>query len=212
MKREFRVLLVILVVMMAGCSAKRQTTSIMVPPRVDLTQHEMLGIIEFSSSVKGELGPLTTKRFTEMARRDQGMVRVLGLPSTGKVLHTIGIGSMGPEAIRALGREHGVRTVVLGELTVSDVKPDLQIGAGLRSGTLSGRVDATLAVEMLETETGASIWNTSARATHTVGHISVFRGGDFIFDAEDPEAAYGPLVDSLVTQVTRDFRVSWERR
>ena len=31
-------------------------------------------------------------------------------------------------------------------------------------------------------------------------------------DAEDPEQAYGGLVNHLVGQVTRDFRVTWATR
>jgi hypothetical protein len=88
----------------------------------------------------------------------------------------------------------------------------VQVAAGPRTGHLSGKVDATLAVQLIETATGASLWSNSARSTQTVGHISVFRGGDFVFDAKDPEQAYGGLVDHLVANVTRDFRATWERR
>ena len=118
---------------------------------------------------------------------------------------------MGTNTLKALGAKHGVRTIVTGELIVSEVKPDIAIHSWT-SGSVSGKVNATLAVELIETETGASIWSSSARSTRSVGHISVFKGGDFIFDADDPEEAYGDLVDSLVAQVTRDFRVSYERR
>ena len=60
--------------------------------------------------------------------------------------------------------------------------------------------------------TGASIWSSSGRATHSVGHISVVKNRGFAFDAMDPEQAYGGLVDALVEQVTRDFRATLETR
>ena len=204
MSRTSRFVVITLVAVVTFSCAGKQ--SFRVPPRIDLKQHEMVGVIEFDSSTKGELGPLVTRRFTEAARRDQGMVRIVALGSEADVA------GMSPKALQALGREHGVQTILTGKLTISKVRPDIRIGAGLRSGSLSANVDATLSVQLIETSTGASIWSTSARATQSVGHISVFKGGDFVFDADDPERAYGGLVDTLVGQATRDFRATWERR
>jgi hypothetical protein len=182
-----------------------------VSPRIDLSQHDTIGVIDFTTDSKGELAPLTTRRFTELARRDQGLVRILSFGPEKKALKSVGVRRMNTKALQALGVKHGVQTIITGELVVSEVKPDVTIHS-LSSGSVTGKVDATLAVDLIETETGASIWSSSARSTRSVGHITVFQGGDFVFDSEDPEGAYGDLVDSLVTQVTRDFRVSYERR
>ena len=192
-----------------GCAGRQ---SYMVPPRVDLKQHETIGVVEFDSSAKGELGPLATRRFTDTARSDQGLVRIVGFGSKTEAMRSVSTSRWDTETFKALGLTHGVRTILTGKLTVSDVRPDVQLAPSLRSGNLSGLVDATLDVELIETSTGASIWSTSARATHSVGQISVFGGKDFVFDAADPERVYGGLIDTLVEQVTRDFRVSWERR
>jgi hypothetical protein len=210
MSRKSTLLLAILVLVCLGCAGSRYET-VTVSPRIDLAQHETIGVIDFSTASRGELGPLTTRRFTELARQDQGLVRMLSFGSEKKALRSVGERRLNTKAFRALGARHGVQTIVTGELTVSGVKPDLALH-GLSAGSVTGKVDATLAVEMIETETGASLWNSSARATRSVGQVSVHDGGVFVFDAEDPEGAYGELVDSLVTQVTRDFRVSYERR
>ncbi len=197
----------LLMIVALGCSGRKPVRqSIRVPPRIDLTQHEMIGIVQFKTTAKGELGPLVTRRFTEVARQDQGLVRMVGFGPQVRV------GSTSPDALKALGRKHGVRTIVLGELTVSGIRPDLSLSSGLRSGSLSAKVDATLEVQLIETASGASIWSSSARATQSVGHISVFGGGDFAFDADDPERAYGSLVDALVAHVTRDFRSTWRQQ
>lgn len=210
MRATSRLVLVALALVVTFGCAGRQTY--MVPPRIDLTQHEMIGVIDFSASSEGELGPLATRRFMDEARRDQGLVRIVGFGSQDEALRSVGSSKLSPETFKTLGSERGVRTIVVGELAVSDIRPDLRVGAALRSGTLSAKVDATLTVQLIETATGASIWSTSARATRSIGHISVFNGGDFVFDADDPDRAYGPLVDTLVAQVTQDFRVTWERR
>ena len=64
-------LAVLLLALTVGCAAKQ---TYRVPPRIDLTQHEMIGVIEINSSSEGELGPLATRRFTDEARRDQGVL------------------------------------------------------------------------------------------------------------------------------------------
>lgn len=194
-----------------ACSAHR-TVTVRVPPRIDLTQHEVIGVVDFESSAEGQLASLATRRFMESARRDQGLVRMVTLGSKDEALRSVGRDRWDPETYRALGRKHGVQTILTGELAVSDVKPDLRIAAGLRSGSLSAEVSATLAVQMVEASSGASIWSASSAATRTVGHLDVFRGKEFVFDADDPEEAYGALVDGLVEHATPDFHAHWERR
>ena len=201
---------VLLLIVSFGCSGTKHET-VTLPPRIDLTQHDTIGVIDFTTTAKGKLGPLTTRRFTDLARRDQGLVRIIEFGSESEALSSVGESDVSTETLKALGRKHGVKTIITGELTVSEVKPDIRIHSW-SSGSISGKVNATLAVELIETDTGASIWSTSARSTRTVGHINVFKDGVFSFDAEDPESAYGELVDSLVAQVTRDFRVRYERR
>ena len=65
---------------------------------------------------------------------------------------------------------------------------------------------------MVETATGASIWSCTASDTKEVGNISIFGGKNFAFNADNPEKAYGKLVNSLVNEVTKDFKVSWVRK
>ncbi|HZI94220.1 MAG TPA: hypothetical protein VFE84_08240 [Patescibacteria group bacterium] len=210
-------LLLVAAGLLAGLPAcsHRQTApplqTVMVPPLIDLKQHETIGVIEFRSSSDGKLGQLATRRFTEWARRDQGLVRIVDLGPRAKALRSVGRDQWGPETYKALGEQRGVSTLLIGELKVSDVRPDVKILASLGSGQVTAQVDATLEVQLIETATGASLWNASASGTKNVGHVSVFSGRRFAFDADDPENAYGVLVDALVEQTTRDFRVSWER-
>ena len=68
-----------------------------------------------------------------------------------------------------------------------------------------------LTVDLIETATGASIWSASARATRTIGQITMFDPKHFAFDADNPDEAYGPLIDALVAQVASDFQASWVR-
>ena len=194
-----------------GC-AQPQAPPAMVPPQIDLRPHETIGIIRFDATAKGELGPMATRRFTEAARRDQGLVRIVDLGSRGDALRSIGRDRLDAEAVIALGRKHGLKTIVTGDLAVSNVRPDLRIDAALRSGSVTAQVDASLEVQMFEAESGAALWNRSARATHSVGQVRIWGGKEVAFDARNPEEAYGGLVDDLVAQVSRPFQVSWVRR
>lgn len=190
-----------------GCGSK-----VMVPPRIDLRQHEVLAIIEFSSSNEGELGPLATREFMQAVRRDQGLVRIIQLGSEQEALSEVASERLDAATYKALGRAHDVKTIFLGELAVSDVRPAISIAPDLRDLSFAADVDATLAVQMVETATGASIWNSSASVTMRVSHVSILGGRDVIFDADDPERAYGDLIDALVELVTEDFRLTWVRR
>jgi hypothetical protein len=95
---------------------------------------------------------------------------------------------------------------------ISGIRPAIQITSNLANMGVAADVDATLTVQMIETASGASIWSRSASVTKRVGQVSVLGARDVIFDAENPERAYGELVDALVGAVTGEFRVTWERQ
>lgn len=185
-----------------GCAARYQTVTH--PPRVDLTKLELIGVVEFASPDERNLAPMVTARFTESARRDQGMVRMVALRSERVRPNA--------ERLRELARAHGLRTIVVGELRLSEVEPSVSLSSTLSSGSVSAGVEGTLAVEMIETETGASLWSASARGQESLGSLRVSGGKNIDLDAPSPEAAYAALVDRLVSQVTRDLQSSWERR
>jgi hypothetical protein len=195
----------------AGCTVTHQAPPVMVPPQIDLRPRELIGVVQFHSAAKGELAALATRRFTEAARRDQGLVRIVDLGPRDQALRAIGRDQLDTDAVIALGHKFGVKTIVTGDLAVSKVRPDVNIDALLRSGSVTAQVDATLEVLMYETDSGAALWNRSGSATHSVGYVQMWGGKDFAFDARDPEAAYGGLVDELVAQVSRPFQVSWVR-
>ncbi|NIR43528.1 MAG: hypothetical protein GWN99_06485 [Gemmatimonadetes bacterium] len=201
------VLVTAIVLASVGCGGKR----VMVPPRIDLQRHEVLAIIEFSSSNEGGLGQLATSRFLEEVRRDQGLVRIVDLGSEEEALAEVDGRRLDRDAFIALGERHDVATIFTGELLVSRIRPAVSISADFRNLGAAADVDATLTVQMVETASGASLWSRSASVTKRVGAVSLLEG-DFVFDADDPERAYGELIDALVLLVTDDFRVTYRRQ
>jgi hypothetical protein len=166
-------------------------------------------MVEFSSSTKGELGALASRRFAEAARCDQEMLRMIDVGPRQQALASVRRGTWDPESFRAIGRKHDLKSLFVGTLQISNVRPNVQLSTLLNSGRVTAQVDAVLEVQMIETETGASIWSRSASGTRTLGGIRVFSGKEFVFDADDPQSAYGDLVDFLVNQVARDLQGSW---
>jgi hypothetical protein len=195
-----------------GCANKAPKTTVRIPPRVDLTQLEVIGVVDFESSSERELSSLATSSFTDEARRDQGLVRMAGLGSRSEALDSVEKNAWNADTFKALGSEHGIRTILTGKLTISDARPSVRIAPTLESGSVSALIKATLAVQLIEAESGASIWSSSASASQSVGHVSLHEGKDFVLNAKDPDGVYGHLVDELIEQVTRDFRATWVRR
>lgn len=197
-----------LVLVLPACGG---STWVQIPPSVDLTRHEILGVIEFESTSEGELPAYTTRSFIEQMRSDQGMIRIVELGPEPELLASLGLSRLDRDAFRVIAEEHGLTTVVAGRLDISSVRPAVRISPNLSNISAAADVDATLSVRMIEASSGASIWSRSAEATQRVGAVSVL-GGHFDFDADDPERAYGDLVRALVEATTTDFKVTWERQ
>ena len=202
----YLVISTVFVSIVLGCGSR-----VMIPPMIDLKQYEVVGIIEFESSSEGELASYTTKKFMEAIRRDQGVIRIVELGSMDEVLSAIGSDILNQATFKALGEKYEVSTIITGELTISDVRPDITIVPGFSYMSFAAEVDAILSSKMVETTTGASLWISTARETRRVGQVSIFGGEHFSFDADDPDKAYGKLIDALVESVSEDFRVTWRR-
>ncbi len=201
----------ILVVSLAVCGCGSRTR-VMIPPRIDLKAHEIIGVIEFPCTSQDALGPLATGRFIEAARQDQGMVRFTRLGTEGEVLQAIGQPRLDPAAFKAIGEKYGVQTIVTGDLVLSEVRPNISVFHSLTSIGVSADVHATFAVQIVEAASGASLWSRSADATQRIGGASFSANKNVSLDIDDPDNAYAGLVNDLVYAVTPEFRVTWERR
>ena len=193
---------IMLLCLFTGCGPK-----VIVPPLVDLAAFESIGLIGFTSNTEGALPRYATERFMASITNSQYKALIIELGDMETILKSAGHTSLSPDAIKAIGEKHDVRAVITGVLDISKVKPKLNIlfGMGMKAD-----VNASLVVKLIETSRGATVWAATGEDVKTVAEVSVFQGGGFHFDARDPEEAYGDLVKSLIWNVTRDLRVSYE--
>jgi hypothetical protein len=209
MLRTYKLTLVLVAGLLAiGCA---KHVFVQVPPRVDLHALGTIGIVEFASSSKGKLPAFATQRFIEAVQESQPGVRVLELGRMTDLAGANGSGSVDHAALQAIGEKYGVDALIVGDLLVEDVRPNVDVYNMLTSMSVSADVDAALTARLLETGRGATVWTRATRATRTVAQVGV-GGGQVRFDARDPQHAYGELVDALVNDITHDFRVSYVRQ
>lgn len=181
---------------------------VLVPPQFDLTERQVLGIARFKCNEEGKLDAYATQKFIEAITRDQ-TVQIVEMGSVDELLTEVGQTALNPDAMKAIAEKYRIKTLITGEIEISDVQPKLTITPGFSYVGISADVQASLVARLIETDNDATIWTGSARDKRTVGYVSVGSGGHFMFDARDPESAYGGLVDALVKRATVDFRSAW---
>jgi hypothetical protein len=190
---------------LAGCGG----STVMVPPRLALTPYQRVGLISFTTeNARGALASVATDRFRDEIFAAQSGVEVLELGNQDTLLAAVGRPRLDPDAVRAIGAHEGVTAMFAGHLLVSNVKPRASLGP---VPGLAADVTVTLTVRFLATESGGTIWSSSAQATETIAGLAVV-GGTPVFGAQDPSEAYGKLIDVLVRRVSHDLRPTYERR
>jgi hypothetical protein len=190
------VLAVAVALLFTGCAR------VYVPPAIDLKPQEVIGIIQFKSDSKGDLGEFVTQKFIQSITQDQDL-KIVELGDEKAVLEAVGMTHMGPDVLRAVGEKYNLNTVFTGNLDVTEATPSCGFGPGYAS--FEAKVNARLAARLVETATGVTVWSNSARDERTVAGVSKF-GSSFSFNAEDPEEAYGDMARNLSHHITHDFR------
>jgi hypothetical protein len=193
----------------AGCSKR---VLVEIPPRMDLLGYDVVGVTTFDSEAEGNLASFATQRFIQTLQESQPGVRVLELGSVPELARRNGNNAVDIDAVRKVGERYGVDVLIVGALDVTDVRPKVDLNSVFTTMSASAIVDASPTTRLVETSRGATLWTKSTRGTRTVAHVGISRGGSVRFDAQDPEKAYGALVDALIQDVTRDFRVTYARR
>lgn len=192
-----------------GCASNRVV--VQVPPRLDLVPYGRVGLVMFTvERATGSLPELATRRFEEQLLAAQTGFEVVELGSADSVLRRTGVAELGAAVAESLGVQRGIPAVFFGRLRISNVQPSGGV-LGLALGHMEATISAELSVQLVSTKSGGTVWRSSATAREKVAEVSLAGGVPF-FSAQDPNVAYGQLVNHLVYAVTRDFRPTLERQ
>jgi hypothetical protein len=175
-----------------------------VPPRLTLAPYGRVALVTFSADQNAPLATLATQRFAEALLASQSGVELIELDTSDASLRLLVTRGDAAALAQALGRAKDVPAVFLGDLKVSGVKPSGRL-SGVTDLRVRASVLAELNVRLLSTQTGGTIWRSSAEANRTVGQVSVGSRMPSIA-VRDPNDAYGEVVRELVMDVTRDMR------
>jgi hypothetical protein len=196
-------LIVAVAMLFTGCAR------VYVPPAVDLHPHVVVGIIQFKTDARGDLGEFVTEKFIRAVTKDQPDIQIVELGTQEDVLEAVGMTHLGPNAYVAIGDKYSLNALFTGNLDVTEASPSCIFTPGYAS--VEVKVNARLSARLVDIATGGTIWSNSARDERTVAGVSKF-GRGLSFQAEDQEKAYGEMAHNLCWQITRDFRSTWAHR
>jgi hypothetical protein len=185
---------------------------VIVPPTMDLTTVEPVGLIMFSvENAKGDLDQMATQAFLQEATGYQ-KVPVLEIGKLEDVLGKLDLKTLDPDTARAIGERYKVKSFFHGDVRVSKVKRQIDVGGILR-GNLRVRASLTIAVtgRLISTETGATLWTSAANLNGTLGLLSLGEDQVPYFGMRDRDDATIKLLREIMFELTWDFRPTKRR-
>ena len=203
-------LLVFIIFMFIGCGPR--SPRVLVPPEIALLPHENVGLISFSvENAEGQLDEMATQRFLQEITRFQRGAQIIELGPLDEVLGKINKTSLDQEAMRAIGEYFGVISFFHGKIKVSDVKPDVDIAALIKSLRVRASFNISMTARLFSTETGATLWTDSVFRKESLANLSLSQGRIPYFDVKDQDETHKILVKNMVYELTRDFRPTKRR-
>lgn len=192
-----------------GCAHK---ITVEIPPRIDLRSYQTIGIVEFSSNSTEPLNQMATQNFMSVIQGAQPGVRFLELGTADQALKQVGRERLDPDAMKALGKKHGVSTIFTGSYEISNIKPKVRLGEDLSSVSASANVRISMVSKQWDAGTGATMWTNSRQGQWPVASVHKDSGAPVSFSMSLPEERYGQFIEELVDAVTDDFQPHYERR
>lgn len=200
-------LVLIGIVLFFGCGPV-----VLIPPEIDLIPFERVGLISFSlENAVGRIDEIATQRFLQEITFYQRGVQIIELGTIDDVLARIDEPVIGPDAAAAIGERFGVTSFIYGKISVSDVRPKIDINAFIKGMRVQAVFSISATARFFSTETGATLWTDSVQMEDSLAYMSIGHGQVPYFDLRDQEDAYRELIERLIHELTRDFRPTKRR-
>ena len=198
--------LVFIVLLFIGCS---RSVIVSVPPAVDLISYGNIGLISFSAeNAKGQLDEMTTQRFLQVITQSQRGVQLIELGTLDKVLSQVNKSTLDQEAVKEIGERFNVKAFFSGKISISDVKPQVSIGALIKSMGIRASFTISMTSRLYSTATGATTWTDSVRWEDSLANLSLSEDGIPSFNVRDQNETYQRLIEQMIYELTRDFRAT----
>ena len=191
-----------------GCAASQPPAPAPAPVPVavmDLSHVGRLGVLDFTSVGETALEPLARREFLAAVRSLQPSARLVELGAADDVLEGVGRKTVDAATIRAIGLEHGVDAVLVGELWADTIDP-VEYMQRARSAPNTVELEGTLNAQIFETRQGVAIWSASALGRMPINPARVNAWGSKSVDLSHLEKVRAELVRELVAQATVDFK------
>ena len=185
-----------------GCTT---TEKVRMDPKVNLTEYQTIGIIEFSGNSKENLEPMVTQNFMQSVQTAQPNVRFLELGTEIDLLREVNRSRLDSKSVKAIGKSYEVDAVFTGNMNFSEVKPSFNLSTDLRSLSAKAYVEGTLNTRLWESKNGATRWTKASISKKSVANVGVSEKGPVSFGVNDPNEKYADLINGLVKSNTRDF-------
>jgi hypothetical protein len=183
-----------------------------IPPEIDLIPFVRVGLISFSlENAEGRLDEIATQRFLQDITFHQRGVQIIELGTLEDVLAKIEKPTIDQEAALAIGEQFDVTSFFYGKISVSGVKPKIDISALLKSMRVQAVFNMSATARFISAETGATLWTDSVQRKDSLAYMSMEQGQIPYFDVRDQEETYRELIERLIYALTRDFRPTKKR-
>jgi hypothetical protein len=196
---------------LSGCASK--TVLVHIPPRVDMAEFATTGIVEFASrAADSSVSEDVTRQFQETVQGAQPGTRFIELGTREQVLAAVGARQFDPEAMKKIGAKYGVAAVFLGDINYSEPKVDVTILDPLKlQGAVKAEIKGDISSKLVETNSGATVWSSSAWAKRQLGnvHVSATGGVSGHMGQANPRHE---MIPDMVYHLTHDFRPTSTRR
>ena len=199
----------LLLALLLGCA---KSVVVAVPPRVDLSRYELVGIVDFTSNSDRSIDARATRQFQEQVQAAQPGTRFIELGARDALLGSVGARQLDAQSVRKIGERHGVAALFIGELVYTEPTTSVKVTDLARmEGGVRAEIRGDISARLLEARTGASVWSDSAWAIRQIGrlNVSVERGVSGTVGNARPQEE---MVPALVHHLTQDFRPSSARQ
>jgi len=182
------------------------------PPEVSIPPEQKVGLIQFTlKNAEGGLDVFATDRFLEEVMQAQRGARLLELGTLQEVLADVQADRLDADAVQKIRSRHGIDAVFTGEITISDVKPQVSVDAFIKDLGVRASFTIYVSAKLQSTDSGVVLWADSVERKETVAHFGLISGKVPYFGVQDKDEANRKLIAEVIHDLTWDFRPTKRR-